>query len=177
MPLESPIQLIPDARVADSISAASCWSVGGYGTAPPGSVAWPTANLAIYVPFRVPVAIVAYKIACGTGAATTGNFDLGIYNAAGTRLVSTGSTAKTTANSDRVIDITDTTLIPGMYYFAMAVDTLSAAYQGWTAPNVGYLNLLGCRQQASAFALPNPATFETITGTVFTAVSIYLRSD
>jgi hypothetical protein len=82
------------------------------------SAAWPTANLAIYVPVRIPTACVVKKLALANGASVTGNFDIGIYSPAGARLVSAGSTAQSGATTEQVVDVTDTLLLAGLYYFA-----------------------------------------------------------
>lgn len=144
------------------------------------TMSWPAANQAFYIPIRVPEAVTVMKLACGTGSGTTGNFDLGIYDLAGNRLVSTGSTAKTTSLSDRVIDVTDTDLLPGLYYLAMAVDTNAAAYVGTNAVSGtagGATRMMGVLEQATAFPLPATATFATATHNNVPAISAYLRSE
>jgi hypothetical protein len=129
------------------------------------------------VPFRIAEALTVYQMACGTGTATTGNFDLGIYDLSGNLLVSTGSTAKTTSFSERVVDVTDTALLPGAYYLAMAVDTASAAYVGYTLANAALGKLVGIREVASAFPLPSTVTLATSTGTVVPLVAAFLRPE
>jgi hypothetical protein len=163
------------------IAAINPWDLSSLGPGilgnPVNSAAWPSANLAIFVPFRIAEITTVYKMACGTGSATTGNFDLGIYDLSGNLLVSTGSTAKTSATSERVVDVTETTLLPGAYYLAMAVDTASAAYVGYTLVNAELGKLFGMREVASAFPLPSTVTFATSTGTVVPLVAAFLRPE
>lgn len=152
---------------------------GVWGGATPSAIAAIniTANRAHYCPVRVPELITVYRMVCGTGAGTTGNFDLGIYDAVGNRLVSTGSTAKTTASVDRVVDITDTILVPGLYYLAFATDT-SAEYVGYPiGATTAITRILGLRHEAAAFPLPATATFvDPPSLTFFPVIGAMLRS-
>lgn len=153
-----------------------CGISAGMNAIPPASVAWPAANRAIFVPVRVPIGVTVYKLACGSGTGTTGNFDLGIYDAGGNLIVSTGTTAKTSASEDRVIDITDTFLGPGLYYLAMAVDD-TGAYMSAAPSNLGLCKLMGVKQMASAFVLPSTVTFATLANSYVPAISAYLRPE
>lgn len=85
--------------------------------ATPSNATWQTANRAIFIPFVVPATAIARKMTSGA-AATSGNIDVGIYNAQGVRLSSSGSTVE--AGNPQTIDIPDVTLYPGnLYYMAM----------------------------------------------------------
>ena len=127
------------------------------------SVNWVTANLAIFVPFRVPEAVTFTKLFWLLGSAVAGNIDAGIYDTAGVRLVSTGSTAVGSTSRPQAVDITDLTLARGTYYLALASDTAGATNKLiGVAPAAGILQALGLLQQAAAFPLAtnaNPATF------------------
>lgn len=125
------------------------------------SAVWPAANRAIYVPFYLVERMTATKMFVSNGAAVSGNIDLGIYNAAGTRLVSSGSTAQSGTATAQVVDITDTVLEPGTYYMALAIDNTTAT----TLRNGGAAILLkgmAFAQQASAFPLPATATLAAV---------------
>ena len=87
---------------------------------PPGSNTWPSANLAIYVPLRVVSRVVVKQLWLAATATGTGNADCGVYNSGGTRLVSAGSTARVAAVAEQVFDVTDTTIGPGLYYWALS---------------------------------------------------------
>lgn len=139
------------------------------------STAWPSANRAILIPFRLPRLMTAYQMSIGAGATATGNFDVGIYDAAGNRLVSSGSTAK--GNSvEHILNITDTPLGPGLYYMALAANGTNNYICSTVSSNAALLKAVGVRQASSAFALPSTVTFETVASNVIPGIAVYLRS-
>jgi hypothetical protein len=145
------------------------------GYASPASSAWPAANRAILVPFRVPVPVTVYQMVMGSGATAAGNFDIGIYDRLGNRLVSSGATAKS-ASVEQVLNITDTALLPGVYYMALAANGTNN-YNGWTISGVTpYMKAMGVRQASSAYTLPSTVTFETAASAYFPNISVWLRS-
>jgi len=118
--------------------------------------AWPQANRALFVPWYVqrPVVVTALQAYVTTSAA--GNLDLGVYDANGVLLVSTGSTAIATAGVQKVA-VSPASIPAGKHYLAMSCSTTSAqllreATQPWTF-------LTGVRQMAAAAPLPATATF------------------
>lgn len=124
---------------------------------------WPTANKAFYLPFRLAYPVIATKMFWLNGATVgTNAVDVGIYDQAGNRLVSIGSTTTSGASTVQTVDITDTTLNPGLYYMAMAVNgTTDTSFR--TAPTAPMSRMLGIYEQTSAFALPATATFAVAT--------------
>ncbi len=122
------------------------------------SSTWPVANTAIYIPFYTPVEITVVKIAWFNGATASGNLDVGIYDAVGSRLVSSGSTAQSGTSTDQAADIADTTLPQGRYYMAMSMNGTTATINR-VQPTIMGAQAMGIRGQTSAFALPSPATF------------------
>lgn len=158
------------------VSALSCGpglkGMHNFGT--PISTAWPAANRAILVPFRLPKTVVAYQMVAGSGATASGNFDVGIYDAAGNRIVSGGSTAK--GNSvETIVNITDTTLGPGLYYMAMSADGTNN-YMAITLTNATSPKFFGIRQASTAFVLPATVTFETIAASFVPSFCVLTRS-
>lgn len=130
------------------------------------TVVWPTANLAIFVPFRVCRSETITHMATGYGSATSGNVDLGVYTAGGELVVSTGSTAQGTAGEEHIIDVTDTDIHAGMYYLAVACDNTTGRIGQFTSTtNRQFARIMGCRQMASAFPLPSTATLGGISST------------
>lgn len=99
-----------------------------------GAVVWGTQYRAVYVPLRVRQRVTVRKLWVFHGSTGTGDFDVGIYDAAGTRLVSTGSTAKTAATAVKVVDVTDTVVGPGLYYLALNADSATDTYQADSDP-------------------------------------------
>jgi hypothetical protein len=121
---------------------------------------WGAANYACYCPVVVRQAITVYQLGWVNGSSVAGNFDVGIYDKALNRLVSSGSTAQAGTSTVQLADITDTSLPPGLYYLAMSSDTASGnpfLRMAFSAGAVG--RAFGCAQQASAFPLPSTATF------------------
>lgn len=118
--------------------------------------AWPTANRAFFVPFELDGPLDVTKLwACIDSAA--GNLDIGIYDWALTRLVSTGSTAMSGSSALQVITVTATRLGPGQYFMALGCSSTSAGIAGGT-PAAEDLRHCGVFQQDSAVALPATAT-------------------
>jgi hypothetical protein len=138
------------------------------------SGAWPTANKAVFVPFRLPRQYTAYKMMVGQGATAAGNFCCGIYDEWGNRLVTSGATAKA-ASAEAVIDITDTEIGPGLYFMALSADGTNN-YMQFSAANAGCNKAVGMREMTTAYVLPNPATFATITSVQVPQMGVYLRS-
>jgi hypothetical protein len=140
------------------------------------SNAWPSANLAIFVPVDIfrPVTIV--KMMVNNGSAVSGNIDVGIYTPNGARLVSAGSTAQAGTSAIQTFDITDTLLMPGWYYMAVALDNTTGTLAAFTGGTAVDYRPLGMAQMASAFALPDPATFAAFTQTYVPLVSMTQRT-
>lgn len=123
-----------------------------------GSAAWPAANRAIYVPFVVPAPFVAVKMFVSNGATASGNLDAGIYDDQGNRLVSIGSTAQAGTTANQSLDITDTLLLPGVYYMALAMNGTTGTARR-TNIALPLVKACGVLSQSTAFALPATATF------------------
>lgn len=142
-----------------SVSQASGLAYGQYMSGTGGtSAVWPAANRAIYVPFIVNKQVTAFQIAFQVGT-QSGNLDVGIYNEQGVRLVSSGSTA-VAAPGLQAVNITDTTLTPALYFMAMCVDNVTAAFMRFSGISAIWLQAFGVQQQAvGVVTLPDPATF------------------
>lgn len=148
--------------------------MGGWGTG--ASTAWPSANLAIFTPVRVSVPVTVYQMVVGCGATGGGNFDVGIYDVFGNLLVSSGATAQSASN-DVVCNVTDTRLMPGRYFFALAVDG-TTNMQCRSASQVGLVHAAGIRNMASAYPLPSTATMAAPTSVVYPlAVGAWLAAE
>ena len=126
------------------------------------SATYPTANLALFIPFVVTEPIVAVQLWCINGAAVSGNVDMGIYDVAGTKLVSIGSTAQSGTSVMQAFNITDTQLGTGRYFLAIALDNTTGTLTRATTPAV-YLSAFGMAEMGTAFALPATATFAAVT--------------
>jgi hypothetical protein len=144
------------------------------------STAWPSANLAIFVPIRIPVPVTVYKMAAGAGLTAAGNFDVGIYDSSGNRLVSSGATAKG-SSVEHIIDVTDTVIGPGVYYLAMSADGtnnyMMKTPSGTSPVPLQKVRLYGVMQMATAYTLPSTATFAAATTAIAVPlIAAYMRS-
>lgn len=135
-------------------------SVGGLarsvGLAISASAAWPSANLAIFIPVPVYQPVTIAKMSVLNGSAVSGNIDVGIYDRSWKRLVRAGSTAQSGTSSIQIFDITDTFLNKGLYFLGVALDNTTGTLAGYSFNNALELRSAAIYQQASAFALPDP---------------------
>jgi hypothetical protein len=137
---------------------------------------WPSANLAIYIPFFLVEPVSIAQLFLYNGSAVSGNVDVGLYAEDGTRLVSTGSTAQAGTSMLQFFDVTDTWLGPGVFYLASALDNTTGTTQRVAPSNVMVLSVQGVAQQASAFPLPAAATFAALTFSYLPYVGLARRT-
>lgn len=124
----------------------------------PASAAWPTNNLAIFVPLVLPVPYFVRKVWWANGSAASGNVDCGVYTEGGALLLSCGSTAQGTINVVQSVTLgTPVLLEPGSYYMALVLSSTSGRTIRWQPSTASQGQLLGLAQQATA--LPLPASF------------------
>lgn len=136
------------------------------------SNAWGTNNLALYIPVEIYYPVTIVKMSINNGSTVNGNIDLGIYDVGGAKLVSKGSTAQSGTSAIQTLDITDTLLLPGLYYMGVAFSSTTGTCAGWNGLNTQIMQQAGIYQQASGFALPATATFATFTGTIVPLVTM-----
>lgn len=128
----------------------------GLAVAPnPVTTLWPGANLAIYMPMRLPVSYAMVRAYVVNGGAVSGNFDIGIYNQDFTKVISSGSTAQAGVNATQYVTLS-TTLAAGSYYLCLAFDNGTAQVFAAGGMPANTSRLMGILQQAAAFVLPNP---------------------
>jgi hypothetical protein len=143
------------------------------------SATWATANLAVYWPFAIQQVQTVYKFFWINGSAAGNNADVGIFDSAGVKLISTGSTAMTGNNALQVTDVADTVLTPGIYYFGFSHSSTTAnRIVCMGASSAGHQALLaGMRTETSALPLPSTATLTTLhAGTQCPAAGAQTRS-
>lgn len=124
---------------------------------------WNTANQARYYPMSLPFPYVVRRVWWLNGSTASNNRDFGVYSASGKLLVSSGSTAASGASSIQFVDVTDTYLSPGDYWFAFNCDSALANRIWGHATGFEIQRQAGIMQEASAFPLPATATFGTPT--------------
>lgn len=140
------------------------------------STAWPSANLALYIPFEIyePVTIISMSVV--NGSAVSGNIDVGIYNSDLSRKVSIGSTAQSGTTAIQTFNITDTELLPGLYYIGVALDNATGTLMGFISLLGIDMECVGMAQQATAFALPATATFAAFAQTFIPLVTLHQKA-
>jgi len=124
-----------------------------------------TADRALYVPMKIPHTINVNKVWWTNGSAVAGNIDVGVFTTGGTRMVSSGSTAQSGTNAVQSVDVTDTLLTRGLYFFAISCSSTSSRFAGALNCPERILYLTGTRFENSAVPLPSTATFSEFTGT------------
>jgi hypothetical protein len=136
----------------------------------PSSIAWPSANLAVYYPIRLVQPFTTVSMFAIIGTALSGGVDMGIYDSKGSRLISSGIGTPTAINSiySKSVAIS---LGPGHYFMAMSNGVVTS-FQSVTS-NASGLRAVGSFQQASAFPLPATAAFAARTGTGSTYIPIF----
>lgn len=129
------------------------------------SFTWFSANLAVYIPIRILNPMLINTLFWTNGSAVSGNVDMGIYSADGTRLTHTGSTAQAGTTAIQSVAVTAIDLTSGLYYLSLALDNATGAIKGYNIGSGQLGQVFGCAEQATAFALPATATFASYTRT------------
>jgi hypothetical protein len=136
---------------------------------------WPVANLALFVPFTLSEMVTIKRLVVLKGSTAGGTIDVGLYDANGTRLVSSGSTPLTTSAGTQFFDIADTQLNAGRYYLA-AVTTGTVAVICFPLIT-GSGSFVGLREMAAAFPLPATAVFtDNLLRSVIPAIALTLTA-
>lgn len=134
---------------------------------------WPVANKAFYVPVWLNRPATVYKLST-IFTAQSGNYDIGLYDEFGHRLVSKG-TAAVPAAGIAIADVADTPINPGGYLLALNVDNVVAAVR---RSSVGVLVMRMCglqEQSVGAVTLPATATFAVLSSAYCPLIAAHLR--
>ena len=140
------------------------------------STAWGTANQARYVPFLIPAPFLVRKLLAYNGATAAGNTDMGIYTEGGSEVLGIAAAAQAGTSAWQEFDVTDTWLVPGLYYVGLLNTTTTGTY--FTVPDVQVGRLAGVFSQAvGAATLPSPtATFAALDGVGIPIVGMSSRT-
>lgn len=176
----SDLPSIPQAHGAPTSQALSPHSFNSLGPMLSGtgsSSAWPLTNLIIYIPVRIFRPVTVYQSIVGCGSTGGGSFHNGLYDRFGNRLLTTGSVNRS-ASGEVITDVTDTFLLPGLYYLALQVNGTNNMIMSSTETARAW-RAMGCREEAAAGAgLPTTATWVTITRTnIPYGFGFWLRSE
>lgn len=126
-----------------------------------GNAAWPATDRAIGFPLRVARAEEVVALFWQNGGTLTDNGDAGLYDASGTRLVSTGSTARTPASNFQFVSVS-LGLGPGLYYLVMSLAGTTGTMGRHVPGDVGRVRAIGCVKDEAAFPLPASLGFEAV---------------
>lgn len=85
---------------------------------------WPANNRAEYYPITLPAGFTVSRFMVTNGNAT-GNIDIGLYDASGSRLLSTGTQSRTGSSVVQYYTVTAQAFPPGNYYLALVVSSTS----------------------------------------------------
>ena len=123
------------------------------------SATWPTANKILYIPFRLSEPITVQQLLLHNGAAVSGNVEMAIYSEDGTRIVTSGSTAQAGTTAIQLLNITDTLLGRGAFYFGVSLNNVTGELNR-VAPVLGLCQMIGLLTETpGSFGLPAIATF------------------
>lgn len=151
-----------------SIGAEACWQA----TPTQASFAWPAANLAIFIPVRMPFVFPVRNVFWMNGGTASGNVDVGYYTLDGALVFSSGATAQGAAGFQSVA--VNNYIDPGAGYLAILLTSATGTNQGVSGGLTNNdLRIAGLRQQAvGAGALPATATFAQYAQTVYPLLGV-----
>lgn len=123
------------------------------------STAWPVANLVMYYPFSIDRPLTVSKMGWQNGATVSASYhlDVGFYNEAGSKLVSTGSIAQGTLSTIQLAATTATYTLngPGRYYYAITGDNVLLTVLMRAAQGIGTCAAWGIMEETTGgFGLP-----------------------
>lgn len=134
-------------------------------------------NRAVFLPFVVEeqMTVSAIEWLCTT---SSGNYDVGIYDATGNRLTSKGTTA---VPGTGIVNgaFTAVTLTRGRYFAAICWDNTTVRFAGTNAGAAATSRVFepfGLRQMSTAFPLPNPVTFADVAWTEIPIAAVIIDS-
>lgn len=131
------------------------------------SLAWPLANLAVFVPLTIPWPYVVRRLFWVHGSSPGGSHSIGLYRSDGTGLFVSGAVTGSggASNIQFVTPASPIQLAPGRYFLGYAVDNTTSNRVTGNAIAASVKRLIGVYEQASAFPLPTTATFATPSNT------------
>ncbi len=129
---------------------------------PPGnsvaSQTFPVNNTGMFYPILVEKTVTVYQMSLVV-TVQSGSVDVGIYDEFGAAIVRAGAVSVAAAGL-QTFDITDTTLTPNIYWFAIGCTTTVAAFRGASGSGI-LTRAMGAFQVASAYSsgLITPVTY------------------
>lgn len=144
------------------ITPLSACSIGSFVNLGPSAVTsgtWGAVNDPVAVPFWLQTPETVYQLGWYNGSVAGGHVDVGVYDSAWVRKVSSGSTVGSGNSTLQFVDVADTVLVPGKYYMVMSLDDVTANRIALQVQTVAALALAGVYDSTTdAFPLPDPLT-------------------
>lgn len=117
------------------------------------STPWPVASRGIFTPFDLAEEFTVRNLFLANGGTVSGNIDLGIYDEALERVLSTGSTAQAGVSVLQVVNVVRLVLRPGRYWWAVAIDNVTGTVTA-SNPASTVIQAAGAGFVAASFPLP-----------------------
>lgn len=137
-----------------------------------GSLAWPAADRALFMPFTLTNFALVRQFLFYVGATSAGNIDVGIYDSALNRVMSSGLTAMSASTSAiQELNVTDQWIPPGAYYLAATCTSGTGTCFRATYTDELHLPSLSVYEQALGAGTALPVT---ATPVVTTQATIYI---
>lgn len=130
---------------------------------------WPAANRAHYTPLSIPERFTISRFFVLNGTVNSGNINMGLYTAAGTLLVSTGSTLQSGITAIQFINIANVSFPPGDYYLALLASSTAARFHATGVNNQYELRMMGMLQE-DVGSINLPATMTPVS---YTSTAVY----
>jgi hypothetical protein len=121
------------------------------------SAVYPAANRALYFPFLIDTPVTVTQAFAYNGTVEKGKLDIAILDASWNRLVNKGLTAQSGTSALQLLDLTDTLLMPGLYYGGFTATSTEATYFRGVTSAIR-LQAAGVQQQALGAEVEIPTT-------------------
>lgn len=128
--------------------------IAGVGAGGAASIAWPAANRMVTIPFVVEEQFTISEARIFNGATVSGNLDVGVYDSAGRRIVSSGGTAQLGVNTAQVVVMPGVRLAPGYYAMALVLDNAVGTVLMRNLVNLSVLSVMGIFATNTSYPLP-----------------------
>ena len=161
------------------ISSSSPIVAAGFGAGMSGNYTptnWPTANLAIAMPFSIPYAVTIRSAFWQNGGTLSGNVDCGVYNEDGTKVITTGSVVQAGATTTQNASLSATTLAAGSYYLVLCLDNVTGTFYRLAPGGTQYLQGAGCQQATAAVPMGASLTFANVANNLFPHCGVAISS-
>lgn len=154
-------------------------NLGSFLYAVASSVAFTVANQAILVEFRPHRDVTVNSLVWFTGGTVSGNYDIGLYDSAGNRLWSKGTTAWPTASTRTAETVAPAVALTAgsQYFIALAGDNTTALFRGIAESFTDQVKTVTgnylARSVAASFPLPASLTVANVRAGRYPAITVH----